>query len=594
MIGFTAPWALVGLLAAAIPILLHLLSRREPPTVEFPAVRYLSETARAHQRRLTLQHWLLLVLRTLLIVVLVLAAAGPTWPSSGGGAHAPAALVVVLDNSPSSGAVTAGVPLLDRLRAAAGAVLARATQDDALWLITADGQVRRGTPHQLSALVDSLRGSSRRLDLGEAVGLARTVLDGEARPGEVMLLTDLQASALSPAPGTGPVTVARPTDAPPPNAGIGSVDLGSQPWTGGGGRVTVRLAAGDSAGDPLSVSIADRPSRQALAAPERPVAVALPSVPVGWQTVRVELAADEFRADDIWEGAVRVAPPARVRWSPADRFLATACEVLVEGGRIRAGEGVTLGALGPGASIVMPPEDPSAIGALNRALAARGAAWRYGPRLPGAVMTDSGAVVRRHQVGLRHQLVPVRGDSTGVLATAAGAPWAVRSGPIVLLGSRLDPAWTALPTSMEFLPFLDGLINRIAGGEAVVLTAAPGQPVMLPDVVDAVAHAEASLPVEGGAPWAAPAPGRYFLRHGRDTVGLVNVGLDPRESLLARAADSTVAQFWPGSRVVALESAGDVAFTGAGRAALRGPLLWLALLIALAETGLASARRRNR
>ena len=36
MIGFLHPWALAGLAAAAIPVLLHLLARREPPTVVFP------------------------------------------------------------------------------------------------------------------------------------------------------------------------------------------------------------------------------------------------------------------------------------------------------------------------------------------------------------------------------------------------------------------------------------------------------------------------------------------------------------------------------------------------------------------------------
>ena len=98
MIGFAAPWALLGLAAAAIPLLLHLFARRVPPTVIFPATRYLAETARAHHRRLTLQHWLLLLVRTLIVTALVLAAAGPTWPSGGAAAHAPAALAIVLDN----------------------------------------------------------------------------------------------------------------------------------------------------------------------------------------------------------------------------------------------------------------------------------------------------------------------------------------------------------------------------------------------------------------------------------------------------------------------------------------------------------------
>ena len=74
---FLHPWLLAGLLAAGVPLLLHLVQRREPPTVVFPAVRYLLDATREHQRRLRIRHWLLLLLRTLLIVALVLAAAGP-------------------------------------------------------------------------------------------------------------------------------------------------------------------------------------------------------------------------------------------------------------------------------------------------------------------------------------------------------------------------------------------------------------------------------------------------------------------------------------------------------------------------------------
>ena len=97
---FVAPWALIGLLAAAIPILLHLVQRREPPERAFPAVQYLQDATREHRRRLRFRHWLLLACRTLLIIALVLAAAGPllrrTVPL---GRHAPTAMVLVLDNS---------------------------------------------------------------------------------------------------------------------------------------------------------------------------------------------------------------------------------------------------------------------------------------------------------------------------------------------------------------------------------------------------------------------------------------------------------------------------------------------------------------
>src|SRR6476469_5978387 len=212
MIGFLHPWALAGLAAAAIPVLLHLLARREPPTVVFPAVRYLITTTREHQRRLKLQHLLLLALRTLLIVALVLAAAGPTVPSRGVAGHAPSALVLVVDNSPSSGVVVAGVSRLTELQNAARSVLGRATPDDALWLLTADGVPVRGDRHTLIEDLGALPVSPRRLDLGAALGLATEGLAGEPRPGELALLTGLQPSAVSAADVRVPLVVGRPEE----------------------------------------------------------------------------------------------------------------------------------------------------------------------------------------------------------------------------------------------------------------------------------------------------------------------------------------------------------------------------------------------
>src|SRR6476619_2522865 len=204
MIAFLHPWVLAGLAAAAVPILLHLLARREPPTVVFPAVRYLVTTTREHQRRLKLQNWLLLCLRTLLLVLLVLAAAAPSIPETGVSGHGPSALVLIVDNSPSSGAVLRGTPTFRQLVAAGRQVLARATPEDVLWLITADGIPRRGDKAALDQLLTGLSISPRRLDLGAALGMAEEVLGPEPKPGEIVLLTDLQASALSPAKPSSP------------------------------------------------------------------------------------------------------------------------------------------------------------------------------------------------------------------------------------------------------------------------------------------------------------------------------------------------------------------------------------------------------
>lgn len=603
MIGFTAPWVLLGLAAAAFPVLLHLFARREPPTVLFPATRYLAETARAHHRRLTLQHWLLLLVRTLLIVALVLAAAGPTLPSGGASTHAPAALAIVLDNSLSSAATGGGTPVLEQLRGPALAILTAARADDALWLITADGLPRRGSADELGAVVNGLAPAPRRLDLGAAVTLAREAMASERLPQSVVVLSDMQASALSAAAGPGPVVVLHPEGPTVANLGLAAISAGRQPWGPDGGRVGATLAGTPDQRAALSVQVGNRPPRRQLGAGGATVSAPSGALPAGWWPVRAELEPDELRPDDTRHTAVRVAEAARASWRSEDRFLATAAEVLLANRRLARGTDLTLGSLGPGASIVMPPADPAVVGALNRSLAARGAGWRYGDIAPGSSAIDSGPVLGRHEVARRYALLPTQGrtgartqggkDVTGVLVTAGGAPWAVRTGNTILLGSRLEPGWLALPLSAEFVPFVDFLANRAVRGEIVLLDVPPGDPVPLPDAATAVVRDGRTRGVEGGAAFRSAETGLHFILAGRDTIGVVAVNPDPRESVLERAQDAEVRRLWAGARVARLDRAAGAAFSVGGRADLRGAFLLLAGLLAIADAVLAGAGARR-
>jgi hypothetical protein len=593
MIGFLHPWVLTGLAAAAIPILLHLLARREPPIVVFPAVRYLVSTTQEHQRRLKLQNWLLLFLRTLLIVLVVLAAAGPSAPLRGVPGHAPSAMALIVDNSPSSAAVAGGAPQLRQLLAAARQVLGRATQEDALWLITADGIPRRGDRATLNEILNDMQVSPRRLDLGTAIDLAGEVLAPESRPGEIVLLTDLQASAVSAAQPAAPLIVGRPDVPPPPNVGIGAIDAGSQPWSSEGGRVTVTLVGDSGPAVPVSARLGSRPARQALGQAGSTISLNVPGAATGWWVLSAELDPDELRVDDRRVGAVRVAPVARVNWDSASRYVAAACEVLASNRRIVRGQGVTLGRLGRGSSVVQPPEDPAQVGALNRALAARGVRWSYGDLSIEAEFSDSGAVVGRHRVLRRYVLQPVGGGRTGVLATVKGTPWIARAGDVVLLGSRLEPSWTELPVSAGFMPFMDLLLNRLARGEIAIEQSSVGDPVQLPDLVSEVRQGENGRQVEGGGLFRPTGSGVHFLLAGRDTIGALSVNPDPRESQLNRAPDSQARRLWQGARIISLGETAEVAFSSASRSDLRGPLLWMALLVGMLEAGLASGWRRH-
>lgn len=593
MIGFLHPWMLAALPAVALPLLLHLLARREPPTVAFPAVRYLRTATAEHQRRFRLQHWLLLLLRMLLILALILAAAGPTMQLSGVPGHAPGALVIILDNSASSGAMVGGTPQLEALARAARAALARATPDDAVWLVLADGRPRRGSAATLASRLDSITVLPSRLDLGAAVSLAGGILAEDSRPGEILVLSDLQASALTAASVRAPLLVASPPAEPPANRGIVTVDAGAQPWTRDGGRLMIAVAGDSSAPVPVSARLGDGTARETLVRPGDSVSVPLAGAGDGWYVASAELAPDEFRLDDRGETVVHVAPVVSVQCDRTDRYLAAACTVLEENHRILAGSGITLGSVGHGPSVVMPPADAAELGALNRRLQQRGSQWRFGTLRLDATTTDSGGLVGVHGVTRRYTLESSGSGRTGVLATAAGQPWAARSGDFILLGSRLDPDWTDLPLSAEFMPFMDRLLNRAMRGETSLVPAAPGQPAALPDQATEVRRGTRSWKVEGGDFFTPATPGAYYLLAGDDTIGALVAAVDERESRLRRADGDEVKRVWRGARLVPLDEAGAAAFSSAARADLRGPLLWLALAVGVGEVLLASTRRRK-
>lgn len=591
--GFTAPWALAGLLLAALPVLLHLVQRRDPPERAFPAVRYLEDATRDHRRQARLRHLLLLACRTLLVLALVLAAAGATWRSAVPfGRHAPAALVLVVDRSASTAAVQGGAPAFDALRRAGTAVLERAGPDDRLWLLADDGLPRAGTAAELAGMLAELAPAPRGADLGALVGTARDLLATTGRRGEVVVVTDAQDAAITPTRGAGPLAVLRPAGPPPANAGLAPLDAGPQPWGGEGGQVTARLAA--DAGAPVAAvaRAGERPLRELLLAPGAGAPVRIPPLPPGWHEVTVALAPDEFRLDDTARVAVRVAPPPTVAWTSGDRWLDAALGVLAADGRIRAGPGITLGTLAAGPSVVLPPEDPALLPALNRRLAARGVTWRFGAPIATAARLDSTAALPFRPALARRVSLVAGGTGAGdTLLTADGAPWAVRDGDVILLGSRLDPAWGELPISAGFVPLLDLLLTRAVRGEVPLPVVPAGEAVPLPGRADGVVHEGVRIAVEGGSPWRPATPGVHYLLTGVDTIGAVTAVLPAGESVLARAADATIRDRWAGAVVRDLDDAGEVVFAAAGRGDLRPLLLLVALLALLGEAILAGRGR---
>jgi hypothetical protein len=593
--GFLQPLALLALAAAAIPALLHLLQRREPPTIEFPAVRYLAETERRHSRRLKLRHLLLLLLRTALVAVVVLAAARPVVPVPAGGVHAPTALVLIVDNSLSSGAVASGARVIDRLRQEARAVLDETGPADPLWLLTADGVPRAMDRATGRRFLDALVPEPVRLDLTEAVRAADGLLGGEGRPGEIVVVSDAQASALPAGPATRRRVVVLEGGVPPGNRGFDSVRPDPATWSPGG-RVVAHVNGAGLGGGEVSLVIGGRAVARDLAAPGEGVALALASLPPGWHPARLTLAPDELRGDDTAYVVLRAAPPAGVTVAAgAGRFVEAGVAVLATGGRVRPGSAVTIGDRpGPGRTVVLPPADPAQVGAVNRALAARGVAVRFGAiasgewRVEGSPPEAAGASVTR-----RHRL-----DGEGVtLASVGGEPWLVKAGDYLVVGSRFEAEWTSLPLSAGFVPLLDALVNRVAAAQVWRVGCRPGEVVLLPPAVSAALFPQGRVVVAGDRRVTAPPrPGVYFLLGGAaDTVGALEVNPDSRESVLTPATRAVVrAALGPEAEL--REGLRGRVFAAGHRAEVSTPLLMLALALAVGELALASAggtRRRE-
>ena len=198
--GFLTPALLAGAALIAVPIVLHLVMRRQPRKLKFPALQFVKNRQEANRRKLNFRHLLLLALRCALIAGFALALARPTLKGSGlrGKAGAPLAVSLVVDNSlrmqylhenqtRQEQAVEMAQGLLGKLPEEAEVAvldLSRAASGFAVDKSTAESRLRNLSPESKPRpLEDAVR---------EAIEL---VADCEDSRQEVFLFSDLNATS---------------------------------------------------------------------------------------------------------------------------------------------------------------------------------------------------------------------------------------------------------------------------------------------------------------------------------------------------------------------------------------------------------------
>ena len=137
---FSHPAFLWGLLAVAIPVIVHLFNFRRYRKVYFSNVERLSELHTEQRRRSPLRQWLVLAMRVLAVVFLVLAFAQPVLRKAGSRVHTAGntAVSIYVDNSFSMANASADGTLLDAARQKVREVVEAYAVSDQFQLITND------------------------------------------------------------------------------------------------------------------------------------------------------------------------------------------------------------------------------------------------------------------------------------------------------------------------------------------------------------------------------------------------------------------------------------------------------------------------
>ncbi len=204
-LSFLNPWTLWLGLAAAVPLLIHLLWRQKPRRLPFTAVWLLRSSRRTSLRRTRLRHLLLLLARMALVVLAAMLIGRPVLHRGAArageeGVDATPAVAIIVDDSMSMNCRVGEASWFDLARGRAVELAEAMPLDGAAAVLTTTRPVgkltreRSETLRRLRGLRSTLRGASCWPALQEA---DRLLTATGAAPTAIYLFTDMTPSAWS-------------------------------------------------------------------------------------------------------------------------------------------------------------------------------------------------------------------------------------------------------------------------------------------------------------------------------------------------------------------------------------------------------------
>jgi len=282
---------LFAALAALLPLVIHLISRRRTKTVDFSSLRFLKELERKKVRRVRLRQVLLLVIRSLILLAVALALARPTLRGAAGASvHARTSAVIVLDTSASMSRKHNGRTVFDEAVRVCREIVSLMDEGDQAFLVDAatpraplldEGTFARGV------LLDALDGAGSGAggtDYVSALEQARELLAGARNLNrEIYVVGDLQRSGWrSGSAGVEPARGAEPDG--PSSADVFLVQVGASAGNLGVSAVDVaRRYGGPSGHFSVTSSIVNHGTREVSA----PAKIYVDGEQVGQSGIRV-------------------------------------------------------------------------------------------------------------------------------------------------------------------------------------------------------------------------------------------------------------------------------------------------------------------
>lgn len=202
---FLDPAVLIGLLAAAIPVIIHLLNLRRLKKIEFSTLAFLKELQKNKIRKIKIKQWLLLALRVLIILLIVLAFARPALRGLsivGTTSAAKTTAVLIIDDTFSMTVLSQNGSYFNQAKYFAKKVIEQLKEgDEAALIFLSDGIQQSNLTNDFTSLINQLNQkeiSFSKAELTNAITTAAELVNKSKNFNrEIYLFTDFQKNIFS-------------------------------------------------------------------------------------------------------------------------------------------------------------------------------------------------------------------------------------------------------------------------------------------------------------------------------------------------------------------------------------------------------------